>query len=125
MYDLQRRLDIKIVFRSILGEARKRFKTYVNLLSTIKNENHEKYLILRKRYYSECPVGESDELDLLCTSDYLQSPGSRSGISEHDLRAISTENDSVRGGASDIKHQQEFRKIFWCFYIMYILSTFG
>lgn len=37
------------------GEARKRFKTCVNILSTIKNENNEKYLILRKKYMNEIP----------------------------------------------------------------------
>ncbi|XP_031634435.1 uncharacterized protein LOC116347836 [Contarinia nasturtii] len=71
------------------GEARKRFKTYVNILSTIKNENNEKYLILRKRYYNECPIENelNDDLNLLGHPELLQSPGSRSGISEHDLCA--------------------------------------
>uniref|UniRef100_A0A1I8PM51 SOWAHA-C winged helix-turn-helix domain-containing protein n=1 Tax=Stomoxys calcitrans TaxID=35570 RepID=A0A1I8PM51_STOCA len=36
-------------------EARKEFKTYVNILATIKNENNQKYLILRKKYLTECP----------------------------------------------------------------------
>lgn len=69
------------------GEARKRFKTYVNILSTIKNENNEKFLILRKRYFNECPVenGPNDDLDLFGNPEILNSPGSRSGISEHDL----------------------------------------
>ncbi|XP_001985049.2 uncharacterized protein LOC6557086 isoform X2 [Drosophila grimshawi] len=40
------------------AEARKRFKTYVTLLSTIKNENNQKYLILRKKYLNECPSDE-------------------------------------------------------------------
>ncbi|XP_064548405.1 uncharacterized protein LOC135435330 isoform X2 [Drosophila montana] len=40
------------------AEARKRFKTYVTLLSTIKNENNQKYLILRKKYINECPSEE-------------------------------------------------------------------
>lgn len=71
----------------MLGEARKRFKTYVNILSTIKNENNEKYLILRKRYYNECPVEYEPDYDLKMfgNPELLQSPGSRSGISEHDL----------------------------------------
>lgn len=73
------------------GEARKRFKTYVNILSTIKNENNEKYLILRKRYFNECPVDyePDDDLNLFGNPELLQSPGSRSGISfsEHDLGA--------------------------------------
>lgn len=58
-------------------------------MSTIKNENNEKYLILRKRYYNECPVEfeADDDLNLLGNPELLQSPGSRSGISftEHDL----------------------------------------
>lgn len=56
-------------------------------MSTIKNENNEKYLILRKRYYNECPIEyePDDDLNLLGNPELLQSPGSRSGISEHDL----------------------------------------
>ncbi|XP_068158575.1 ankyrin repeat domain-containing protein SOWAHC isoform X2 [Drosophila tropicalis] len=42
-------------------EARKRFKTYVTLLSTIKNENNQKFLILRKKYINECPSVEAIE----------------------------------------------------------------
>lgn len=73
-------------FPITLGEARKKFKTCVNILSTIKNENNEKYLILRKRYFKECPQEEvEDNLHLLVNPDALQSPGSRSGISEYDL----------------------------------------
>lgn len=69
------------------GEARKRFKTYVNVLSTIRNESNEKFLILRKRYFTECPVENdaNDDLDLFGNPEILNSPGSRSGISEHDL----------------------------------------
>ncbi|KAM7356626.1 ankyrin repeat domain family member sosondowah [Cochliomyia hominivorax] len=37
------------------NEARKEFKTFVNILATIKNENNQKYLILRKKYFNECP----------------------------------------------------------------------
>ncbi|CAO1306834.1 unnamed protein product [Diamesa tonsa] len=40
-------------------EARKQFKTYVNILATIKTEGSEKYLILRKKYYNEVPSEES------------------------------------------------------------------
>lgn len=43
-----------------LEEARKQFKTYVNTLATIKNENNEKYLILRKKYYDEVPEDETN-----------------------------------------------------------------
>lgn len=42
-----------------LDEARKQFKTYVNILATIKSEGSEKYLILRKKYYNEAPTEES------------------------------------------------------------------
>lgn len=42
-----------------LDEARKQFKTYVNILATIKSEGNEKYLILRKKYYNEVPSEES------------------------------------------------------------------
>lgn len=38
-----------------LDEARKQFKTYVNILATIKTEGTEKFLILRKRFYHEVP----------------------------------------------------------------------
>uniref|UniRef100_A0A1A9WD49 SOWAHA-C winged helix-turn-helix domain-containing protein n=1 Tax=Glossina brevipalpis TaxID=37001 RepID=A0A1A9WD49_9MUSC len=37
------------------SEARKEFKTYVNILATIKTEKNQKYLILRKKYLNECP----------------------------------------------------------------------
>uniref|UniRef100_A0A1A9ZG15 SOWAHA-C winged helix-turn-helix domain-containing protein n=1 Tax=Glossina pallidipes TaxID=7398 RepID=A0A1A9ZG15_GLOPL len=37
------------------SEARKEFKTYVNILATIKTENNQKYLTLRKKYLNECP----------------------------------------------------------------------
>lgn len=40
-------------------EARKQFKTYVNILATIKSEGNEKYLILRKKYYHDVPTEES------------------------------------------------------------------
>lgn len=51
-----------IAFFFSSGEARKRFKTYVNVLSTIKNEQNEKYLILRKKYINECP--EEDNVNI-------------------------------------------------------------
>uniref|UniRef100_A0A336MNF3 CSON003447 protein n=1 Tax=Culicoides sonorensis TaxID=179676 RepID=A0A336MNF3_CULSO len=37
-------------------EARRKFKTYVNILATIKNENGEKYLVLRKKFINEVPI---------------------------------------------------------------------
>lgn len=54
------RLIGKLLISNLLiaGESRKRFKTYVNILSTIKNEQDEKYLILRKKYFTECPNEE-------------------------------------------------------------------
>lgn len=52
--------DIEIImeFFIVPDEARKEFKTYVNILATIKNENNQKYLILRKKYLNECPSEE-------------------------------------------------------------------
>lgn len=71
------------------GEARKQFKECVNILSTIRIENNEKYLILRKRYINESPIDDTeDELNLLVNPEMLQSPGSRSTISEYDLAAF-------------------------------------
>lgn len=72
------------------GEARKQFKTCVNILSTIRIENNEKYLILRNRYINECPIDDTaeDGLNLLVNPEMLQSPGSRSTISEYDLASF-------------------------------------
>lgn len=42
-----------------IDEARKQFKTYVNILATIKSEGNEKFLILRKKYYNEVPSEDS------------------------------------------------------------------
>lgn len=44
---------------------------------------------MRKRYFNECPVEYDldDDLNLFGNPEFLQSPGSRSGISEHDLGA--------------------------------------
>ncbi|XP_055844857.1 ankyrin repeat domain-containing protein SOWAHB-like isoform X2 [Episyrphus balteatus] len=60
------------------SEARKQFKTYVNILSTIKNENDQKYLILRKKYLHECPTEEM----ALRTEVVPSSPGAMSLVSE-------------------------------------------
>lgn len=54
-----------------LDEARKQFKTYVNILATIKSEGNEKYLILRKRYYQEPPSEDSYAMD----TSAVMSPG--------------------------------------------------
>lgn len=54
-----------------LDEARKQFKTYVNILATIKSEGNEKYLILRKRYYHEPPPEDVSTMD----TSSLMSPG--------------------------------------------------
>ncbi|KAJ6642456.1 Ankyrin repeat domain-containing protein SOWAHB, partial [Pseudolycoriella hygida] len=69
---------------STQAEARKQFKTYVNILSTIKNEGNEKYLIIRKKYINECPTDDNLSLLSLSQSDFANSPGSRSTISEHE-----------------------------------------
>lgn len=71
------------------GEARKQFKTCVNILSTIRIENNEKYLILRKQYINEGPIDDTEDgLNLLVNPEMLQSPGSRSTISEYDLSSF-------------------------------------
>ncbi|XP_023036723.2 ankyrin repeat domain-containing protein SOWAHC isoform X2 [Drosophila willistoni] len=62
------------------NEARKRFKTYVTLLSTIKNENNQKFLILRKKYINECPSVEAIEAAISTVEPC--SPGDSSLISE-------------------------------------------
>lgn len=74
---------INIYHSLITGDARKQFKTYVNILSTMKNEGSEKFLVLRKKYLNECPA--DDNLSMLSSqSELLMSPGSRSTISEHE-----------------------------------------
>lgn len=56
----------------------------MNILSTIKNEGKDKYLILRKKYINECPAEDNLSLLSLSQSDFANSPGSRSTISEHE-----------------------------------------
>jgi hypothetical protein len=51
-----------------LEEARKQFKTYVNILATIKNENNQKYLVLRKKFYDEVPVDDTNMSMMSSTS---------------------------------------------------------
>lgn len=72
-------------------------------MSTIRNENNEKYLILRKRYYHECPIEyeHGDDLNLFATPELLQSPGSRSGISEHDLASSGRFFDELQIKSTD------------------------
>jgi len=65
------------------AEARKRFKTYVTLLSTIKNENNQKYLILRKKYINECPSEDVVEraVEAAGNASVPSSPGACSIVS--------------------------------------------
>ncbi|KAM8708800.1 hypothetical protein ACLKA7_015726 [Drosophila subpalustris] len=65
------------------AEARKRFKTYVTLLSTIKNENNQKYLILRKKYLNECPSEDVVEraVEAAGNASVPSSPGASSIVS--------------------------------------------
>lgn len=51
-----------------LEEARKQFKNYVNILATIKTENKEKFLILRRKYYDEVPSEEMATSNMGSTS---------------------------------------------------------
>ncbi|XP_058121127.1 ankyrin repeat domain-containing protein SOWAHC [Anopheles ziemanni] len=67
-------------FRSFLtnkdtqDDARKQFKTYVNVLASIKHEGNEKYLVLRRKFYDEIPT--EDLLNM--TVSQPMSPASRS-----------------------------------------------
>lgn len=65
------RVSCSQLIRYKLDEARKQFKTYVNILATIKSEGNEKYLILRKRYYQEPPLEETATMD----TSAVMSPG--------------------------------------------------
>lgn len=69
---------------SVADEARKLFKVYVNILSTIKNENNQKYLILRKKYINELPSNDVVQRAVAATGAEAvpSSPGSLSVISE-------------------------------------------
>ncbi|KAH8405407.1 hypothetical protein KR222_011374 [Zaprionus bogoriensis] len=68
------------------AESRKRFKIYVTLLSTIKNENNQKYLILRKKYANECPSEEVVEraVEAAGNASTPSSPGGGSIVSVAD-----------------------------------------
>lgn len=77
------RID-NIMFKFVLDEARKNFKTFVNILATSKTEGKEKYLLLRKRYYNECPVEDNISNASFSSNAPMSpmSPGSRSAIIE-------------------------------------------
>ncbi|XP_037940453.1 uncharacterized protein LOC119673264 [Teleopsis dalmanni] len=66
------------------SEARKEFKTYVNILATVKNENNQKYLILRKKYLNECPTEDAVQRAVAAAalSPVPNSPGGISIISD-------------------------------------------
>ncbi|TMW49229.1 hypothetical protein DOY81_005684 [Sarcophaga bullata] len=63
------------------NEARKEFKTYVNILATIKNENNQKYLILRKKYYNECPSDDVVQRAISQAGGADSVPNSPGGVS--------------------------------------------
>ncbi|KNC33044.1 hypothetical protein FF38_07160 [Lucilia cuprina] len=63
------------------NEARKEFKTYVNILATIKNENNQKYLILRKKYLNECPSEDVVQRAVSQAGDSDSVPSSPGGVS--------------------------------------------
>jgi hypothetical protein len=52
----------------------------VNVLATIKNENSEKYLILRKKYYDEVPLDDTN-MSLVSSSSMVSLPSSEYGES--------------------------------------------
>ncbi|XP_055382495.1 ankyrin repeat domain-containing protein SOWAHB-like [Condylostylus longicornis] len=62
-------------------EARKLFKSYVNILATMKSENNEKFLVLRKKYLHECPPEDIVNKTIDCPSP--ASPGNSSISSEN------------------------------------------
>ncbi|XP_053954873.1 ankyrin repeat domain-containing protein SOWAHB isoform X1 [Anastrepha ludens] len=66
------------------NEARKLFKVYVNILATIKNENNQKYLILRKKYINELPPDDVVQRAVAAAGAEAMpsSPGGMSLISE-------------------------------------------
>ncbi len=66
----------------------------MNILSTIKNEGKDKFLILRKKYINECPAEDNLSLLSLSQSDFANSPGSRSTISEHETSIGGTSTSS-------------------------------
>ena len=65
----------------IADEARKEFKTYVNILATIKNENNQKYLILRKKYFNECPSDDVVQRAITQAGGADSVPNSPGGVS--------------------------------------------
>lgn len=65
----------------IADEARKEFKTYVNILATIKNENNQKYLILRKKYLNECPSDDVVQRAISQAGGSDSVPSSPGGVS--------------------------------------------
>uniref|UniRef100_A0A0A1XA40 Ankyrin repeat domain-containing protein SOWAHC n=1 Tax=Zeugodacus cucurbitae TaxID=28588 RepID=A0A0A1XA40_ZEUCU len=69
------------------NEARKLFKVYVNILSTIRNENNQKYLILRKKYIHELPSNDIVQR-ALATAGAEAVPSSPSGMSVISENAI-------------------------------------
>ncbi|XP_075163533.1 uncharacterized protein LOC142236159 isoform X2 [Haematobia irritans] len=72
-------------------EARKEFKTYVNILATIKNENNQKYLILRKKYLNECPSEDVVQKAISQAGGLSDSvPGSPGGLSLNTEEAMAS-----------------------------------
>lgn len=63
---------------------RKQFKNYINILATVRTEGQEKYLILRKKYYTEIPSEE-----MVSNTNHPMSPGSRSlaSLNSSDIEA--------------------------------------
>lgn len=84
--------------KKISDDARKQFKTFVNILATIKNENGEKYLVLRKKYLNEMPA--DDALTAINTVGLPVSPGpgnrSSSSSFHSEFEALSPQQMSSR-----------------------------
>uniref|UniRef100_T1GN74 SOWAHA-C winged helix-turn-helix domain-containing protein n=1 Tax=Megaselia scalaris TaxID=36166 RepID=T1GN74_MEGSC len=58
------------------NEARKKLKTYANILATIKVEDNQKFLILRKKYLHECPTEDEENK----TVEVPPSPGGNDSV---------------------------------------------
>lgn len=57
----------------------------MNILATIKNENNEKYLILRKKYYDEVPGDDQSNMSFVSSSSMMSLP---SEMNESPLKSL-------------------------------------
>lgn len=67
----------------ISGEARTQFKAYVNILATVKNENNQKFLLLRKKYQNHCPSEDLISNSLLAETNENMSLNNNKPLKEN------------------------------------------